>query len=263
MVSSSYFNDCNDFLDAELLRLSDHGGDAVLDSFDFILEEDGGDGELLFASTSTKVASSLLGMDFQFETLENSLNNIHMDSDDTDETKEEDQARPPVRRRGKRDASPSKKRVEMNDINFDPPKVKAENIEVKQQNRRQYERSGSCSDISMSSCESSSDQPTATDEKGPESSKVIYNEALQKLADSMKRSEETRRQVMMQRNMLPPDQQRALSLASVQLKHQNQQAQSSIMASFFTGSRRTLTNSLEQSRRQISMYMGQVNHRTL
>ena len=79
----------------------------------------------------------------------------------------------------------------------------------------------------------------------------------------MKRTEESRRHVMMQRNMLSLDQQRALSLAKEQLQQQNQQVQSSIMTSFFTGSRGTLTDGLEQSRKQISMYMGQVNHQTM
>jgi hypothetical protein len=109
-----------------------------------------------------------------------------------------------------------------------------------------------------------------------------YNKALQRLAESMKRTEESRSQVMKQRKMiLTPEQESALVRAKEQLAQQNEQvsrqqtpaaapvtppqdtARSSIMAAFFSGSRGTLTNGLEQSRKQLGMYMGQMNNHTL
>lgn len=47
-----------------------------------------------------------------------------------------------------------------------------------------------------------------------------YNKALQRLAESMKRTEESRSHVMMQRDMLTPEQKRALSAAKQQLNKQ-------------------------------------------
>ena len=82
---------------------------------------------------------------------------------------------------------------------------------------------------------------------------------LQKLFESMKRTEESRRHVMMHRSMLTKEQQLAIHLAKEQLAHQNERAQSG----FFSGSRSTLTNGLEQSRMQLSLYVGQMANKTL
>jgi hypothetical protein len=103
-----------------------------------------------------------------------------------------------------------------------------------------------------------------------------YNEALQKLADSMQRTEETRRQVMLQRQILMPMQQQGQVLAQIQRVHQPpppspeqveggrsiSPGRSSILNAFFSGSRCTLTNGLDQSRKQLSMYMTQINQQT-
>jgi hypothetical protein len=103
-----------------------------------------------------------------------------------------------------------------------------------------------------------------------------YNEALQKLADSMQRTEETRRQVMLQRQILMPMQQQGQVLAQTQRVYQPpppspeqveggrsiSPGRSSILNAFFSGSRCTLTNGLDQSRKQLSMYMTQINQQT-
>ena len=103
-----------------------------------------------------------------------------------------------------------------------------------------------------------------------------YNEALQKLADSMQRTEETRRQVMLQRQILIPMQQQGQVLAQTQRVYQRpppspeqveggrsiSPGRSSILNAFFSGSRCTLTNGLDQSRKQLSMYMTQINQQT-
>jgi hypothetical protein len=132
--------------------------------------------------------------------------------------------------------------------------------------------------------------------------KAQYYEALQKLAESMQRTEVSRRQVIMHRHMLTPEQIFALEMAKEQLRRQQHQTQlaavarqqqesrrpslegqvgdnppttsttntrslspgrSSIMDAFFSGSRGNLTNGLDQSRAQLGNYMGQMNHRIL
>ena len=64
---------------------------------------------------------------------------------------------------------------------------------------------------------------------------------------------------MMHRSMLTEEQQLAILLAKEQLAHQNERAQSG----FFSGSRSTLTNGLEQSRMQLSLYVGQMANKTI
>jgi len=129
--------------------------------------------------------------------------------------------------------------------------------------------------------------------------KAQYSEALQKLAESMQRTEESRRHVIMHRHMLTPEQKLALELAKQQLRqHQIQfvalqqqfrpsseqprqstfsssqvgadsstttrslsPVRSSIMDAFLSGSRGNLTNGLDQSRAQLGNYMGQMNQR--
>lgn len=123
-----------------------------------------------------------------------------------------------------------------------------------------------------------------------------YNEALYKLAQSMKRSNESRRHMIHCREMLTPQQQEALTTAKEQLQQMNHQVQqqvdqqvvaapvpqgdvqqcpqasvdplndtpsSSRVTAFLSGSRGTLTTGLEQSRKQLSVYMGQMKNQTL
>jgi hypothetical protein len=115
-----------------------------------------------------------------------------------------------------------------------------------------------------------------------------YSQALMKLAYSMQRTEESRKQVMLQRSLLTPDQQHALKIAKEQFRVQteliaqkSQQVQtasnntysrqvnnappissSSIIDAFFSGSRGSLTTGLDQSRMQLNNYMGNVHQRS-
>jgi len=87
---------------------------------------------------------------------------------------------------------------------------------------------------------------------------------LQKLFESMKRTEESRRHVMRHRVMLTVEQQQVIYRAKELLAHQSQieRAHSPTMAAFLSGSRTTLTNGLEQSRRQLSAYVNQMANET-
>lgn len=88
-----------------------------------------------------------------------------------------------------------------------------------------------------------------------------YNAALKKLAESMKRSEDSRRHVMEQRKLLPPEQQRALAMAREQLKEQNEHAfqqpkSSSSVTSLFPAcaSRDALAKGILRGKKHISTY---------
>lgn len=266
-MKTSFPNDS--FLDAVPLHLSANG---ALDDFDFILEE-GEDGERLFADSKNSTDLEVLlsnsngSAAMDFETLESSLNNMRFDSiDENDQMRTSCGSLRASRRSRQRDRSPSPQagtrnpRFQMNTVNFDPPS--------------QLVHQTSHSDLSMCSQKTQSSS-------GVPPSEAQYTEALQNLAESMKRTEESRRHVMMQRNMLTLAQQQALSSAKEELNQRQQQVQaqqqhqvvppqavnsprdfdgrSSIMAAFFSGSRGTLTNGLEQSRKQLGMYMGSVN----
>jgi hypothetical protein len=138
----------------------------------------------------------------------------------------------------------------------------------------------------MDTDELSSNQPRRPSEE--------YSQALMKLAYSMQRTAESRKQVMLQRSLLTPDQQHALKIAKEQFRVQtelvakkSQQVQSnntssrqvcpentssmmtnppisssSIIDAFFSGSRGSLTTGLDQSRMQLNNYMGNVHQRT-
>lgn len=108
-----------------------------------------------------------------------------------------------------------------------------------------------------------------------------YHSTLSSLAESMKRTEHSRQQVILQRSLLTPDQHdaledaRARQLQAIQTEalipvqsapHASLEecpTRSGILDAFFAGSRGTLTNGLEQSRRQLRSYMGQVQKQTL
>ena len=114
----------------------------------------------------------------------------------------------------------------------------------------------------------------------PDEQQAKYHSALASLADSMKKTESSRRQVMLQRSLLTPEQRASLeearnrqlqaiqteALIPVQTQHHVRDlspTRSNIMNQFFSGSRGTLTNGLEQSRRQLKSYMSQVQNQTL
>lgn len=114
-----------------------------------------------------------------------------------------------------------------------------------------------------------------------------YHEAIQKLAQSMKRTELSRRQLMMLRTpsgaQASPQHHQPQQMVVTSAQQQLQQrvagaspfvktrslsdealssidGRSSIVADFFSGSRGTLTNGLEHSRRQLKMYVDQVGN---
>eukprot|EP00580_Thalassiosira_gravida_P003489 CAMPEP_0201618764 /NCGR_PEP_ID=MMETSP0492-20130828/39894_1 /ASSEMBLY_ACC=CAM_ASM_000837 /TAXON_ID=420259 /ORGANISM="Thalassiosira gravida, Strain GMp14c1" /LENGTH=249 /DNA_ID=CAMNT_0048087441 /DNA_START=236 /DNA_END=985 /DNA_ORIENTATION=+ len=249
MNSSADYNDFSVFLDDEL------GGD---DEFNFIFEDDGGDGVCEFDGLLANSIGSA-GIDLKFETIGH-YNVV---------PSQEDEASLPTNSvdcqhslRSKRERSPSPRPCKqqgfhMNTVNFEPPAKRV-----------------SDSDISMSYTRSSSETPSASHQVYEEPTAIHpytkdqYTKALHNLAESMKRSEMTRRHVMMQHDMLAPEQQRALYLAKERLCRQNQQVQQeqqpspAVVASFFHASG-SFAEKIEESRKKIGMYMSQMNHRTL
>lgn len=335
MTASNYqtaFPDDSEFLDAEPLHLSEHG---ALDDFDFILDQDDEDvgDERLFADSrgssdldvllagaaGSNLASSRgsATMDFQLEaeTLQHSLNNMHFDPigevvGDDEVMRSSSSSRGsyrPSRGRSRRARSPGPLQSHsrsFNAVNFDPTPVAPADQQF-HGHRRQPQRQTSHGDLSMCSYATAQSSMGGGDRRrysesvinnGPQE-QSNYNKALQRLAESMKRTEESRNHVMMQRKMLlTPEQELALSSAKEQLRKQNEQVsqqqqqgvppppaprnndaqgqeartsrplspgRSSIMTAFFSGSRGTLTSGLEQSRKQLGLYMGQVNQQTL
>jgi hypothetical protein len=277
--------------------------------FDFVLDDDVEDERGVLAnSRGSSVMEELLlsrstnapgsdTMDYQdFDDLGNSLTDVL--PFDAMMTLSGSQSLP-ARRRGKRstqngpasrsfnDGQKTKPLYALNrDIKFDPP--------VKRMSH------GDISMCSYATAQSSHDCPPLSNTPLPaqlveEGDEAQYSEALQKLAESMRRTEESRKLVLMQRRMLTPDQQHSLNVAKEQLRQQTQlvaqqfqpsqeqpqrcsfsssqggdssttrslsPGRSSIMDAFFSGSRGTLTNGLDQSRTQLGNYMGQMNQRT-
>ena len=134
-------------------------------------------------------------------------------------------------RRGKRDRSTSP-----------PPPIREISINHSS-SPHSHERHTSTSDLSMTSTSSSN-----------------YTEALQSLANSMKRTESTRKfMVQMKQQYLTPEQQEALSNAKEQLSKQNQlisqqQSNSSSGGGFMSA--------LGASQKKLNQYLGNV-HQTL
>lgn len=232
---TTFFND-SDIIDLEL-RCSGQS-DVFLDDLDFILDDegvtDGGD-DVGILDNSRRLSKSreLVAMDIQeFD----AWKNAHFDEYDT-----------------------------VNMIHASRPyQVDMLNeVEVAPLDQRQT----LCEDDAPCPCF----RPKALDEHAQ--FEAEYNEALQSLADSMQRTEVTRRQVMLQRQILMPMQQQQTQQVQQQVfppppspqQHQDRSispGRSSILNAFFSGSRCTLTNGLEQSRKQLNMYMTQMNQQT-
>lgn len=183
--------------------------------------------------------------------------------------------------RSRRGRSPAanrpRKRISVKDVDFDP----APALGDAQQHRH------SQSDLSLCSFNTAQTSQMAVDPLNSSSAsalnhdeQVSYHSALASLAQSMQRTEQSRRQVMLQRSLLTPNQRVALedarnrqlqaiqteALIPVQTPTSTRElspTRSSIVNAFFAGSRGTLTNGLEQSRRQLRNYMGQVQNQTL
>lgn len=266
------FPDVSEFLDSEPLpeplHLSEQGNaDADLDDFDFILEDEDG-GHLLFADSkgSSGFDCILAAMECQGEMLESSLNHMQIEAiQENEEAHYVPSYRP---RRSQRDRSPNpqaKQRFRASDeVDFDPP---ARDISFVQQHQRQTSHSD-LSTCSYATAQSSSSAARQYSNK-TQYDESQYGEALKNLAESMKRSDESRRVVaMMRRRMLSPEQRRALSAEKERLREESQrvaaQQESSIVANLFSGSYGgMLTNGLEQGRKQLGLYMSQVNNQTL
>ena len=231
------FPDDAAFLDAEPLHLSETGD---LDGFDFLL--DGGDDlDALFPCTA-----SLLNFEAALATSLDQMSVQEMYQPRRAPSKRNDlsQSLPPQRRRR---LSISRRSLQLGgSLDFDPPS-------------QQAQRHASQPDISSSTslAESINRRVSETSYASQESTgqQSNYNQALQRLADSMRRTERSRDVVLAQRKMLTPEQQRALSSAKERLPQVSVPPPSSLVSQFFSGSRGTLTNGLEQSRKQLSSYM--------
>lgn len=183
--------------------------------------------------------------------------------------------------RSRRGRSPAanrpRKRISVKDVDFDP----APSLDDVHQNLHNQ------SELSLCSFNTAQTSQVAADPLNASVNSLVkpddqanYQSALASLAQSMQRTEQSRRQVMLQRSLLTPNQRVALEEA----RHRQLQAiqtealipvqtptstrdlsptRSSIVNAFFAGSRGTLTNGLEQSRRQLRNYMGQVQNQTL
>lgn len=126
-------------------------------------------------------------------------------------------------------------------------------------------------DSTPSSSSLSLDQLNGHANNGGMQQDTSYQDALKKLSDCMTRTDLSRRQIsMMEQRTQTHDQVRSKVFASIQKEIQRSAAtstslpprnvspisedRSSIMADFFSGSRGTLTNELEYSRRQLKIY---------
>jgi len=184
--------------------------------------------------------------------------------------------------RSRRGRSPAanrpRKRISVKDVDFDP----TPSLGDTQQHRHSHDDLSLCSFNTAQTSQVASDPLNASSSSllKPDGEQVNYHSALASLAQSMQRTEQSRRQVMLQRSLLTPNQRVALEEA----RHRQLQAiqtealipvqtptstremsptRTSIVNAFFAGSRGTLTNGLEQSRRQLRNYMGQVQNQTL
>ena len=138
-------------------------------------------------------------------------------------------------RRGKRDRSSSP-----------PPPIRE--ISINHSSSPHHERHTSTSDLSMTSSTSSSN----------------YTEALQSLANSMKRTESTRKfMVQMKQQYLTPEQQEALSNAKEQLSKQNQLISQQGTTSSASSGGGGFMSALGASQKKLNQYLGNTVGQTL
>jgi hypothetical protein len=173
-------------------------------------------------------------------------------------------------------ATRPRKRISVKDVDFDP----IPSLETQQHRHSIDDLASLCSFNTAQTSDPLHNSSTSLSLLNPEEQQVSYHSALSSLAQSMKRTEESRRQVMMQRSLLTPAQRASLeearnrqlqaiqteALIPVQTPTSTRElspTRSGIVDAFFAGSRSTLTNGLEQSRRQLRNYMSQVQNQTL
>lgn len=256
------FPDESEFLDALPLRgLGEEG----LDDFDAFLDDNYDDRFLANSQGSVAMdrifadSQGSATMDCEFECLSKSMENVTLDF--IDEVGEQPQQRKSQQngdRRARsvrgRSPSPPRRRFHIqNNINFDPTPLP-------------YDCSSSARD-DVSMCSFNTAQTDASCFSISPGTQARYNESLERLAQSMKRTEESRRQVLMQRELLlksaaDESMMRRASAMAPSVRPLSP-GRSSIMTAFFSGSRGTLTNGLEHSRRQLRMYMNQINNQSL
>mmetsp|Transcript_9127 Transcript_9127/g.19494 ORF Transcript_9127/g.19494 Transcript_9127/m.19494 type:complete len:461 (+) Transcript_9127:178-1560(+) len=106
--------------------------------------------------------------------------------------------------------------------------------------------------FNRTACKSENENTTSSPVSAVPLTPEEYNAALEKLAQSMKRTEASRQHLLQHREELEAAKREILL----------DQQRSIAMAQFLSGSRSTLTGGLEQSRRQIASYMGNMNHQT-
>lgn len=251
--------------------------DVVLDVFEFTLEEENDD---LILDSSQR--SSAIGMDFQFDAMKESLtssmneltfDDVNANGDDDEESEEE---REHIRRprsdarssQARRSLLSNSKKFELpKTINFDPPANGSrtaphhDDVSIDSYNTAQTTQPTQHVNTALKTSASLSSLGHSSVITNDE-----YSEALAHFAQTMKKTEESRKLVMIQRNILA-QQQEQQRRAEEQARQQVAQAialrrASAMNTSQFFTSTGTLTSGLAQSRRQLQMYMAQMNGQT-
>ena len=285
VMSSTFtaFHDDSEFLDALPLKLGD---DEAMDDFDLCLDDQNVE-QLLAQSNGSSV------MDFQFDSMCASMGSINFESNNfhtVDEELQQDDAAQPTRhyhesrvRIGRRRSpSPPRKRLHISStVDFDPLPYDHHSTSHDEVSMCSYSTAQTALEIHhLCMQEQEQQQLRCTSELSCDTScfppspvtQAQYNEALEKLARSMKRTEESRRLVIIARELqlkaaenerMLMRQQNLSDLSKCGVVRSLSPGRSSVMAAFFSGSRETLTSGLEQSRMQLRMYMNQVNNQTL
>lgn len=248
-----------------------NASDVNLDGFDFNFE--GENDDLMLADSKT----SNVSMDIQFEEMKEELTSSLNDLNFEDALSEEDEPQPmrrPSTSRGRRSLLSKSKTFQMKDINFDPPSANNDSSlkdEISFLTAQAHATNQVSNALPSSASLSSMGQSSVFTLEN-------YNEALEQLAKTMKRTEESRRQVMLQRAMIAQQEEeqrnaeeQAMAFRAASMRSQmntgfegmnNGSSALSGAAGFFTGSNATLTSGLAQSRRQLQMYMAQINGQT-
>ena len=172
-----------------------------------------------------------------------------------------------------------RKRIAMKDVDFDPTPCSGD-AQLDHHSMDDLTSLCSFNTAQTSQAQVAADAPNICSNPLLKSDEQLsYYSALEKLVQCMEQTQQTRRQVALQRSLLTPNQRAALEegrrrqLLAIQTEalipvqttspRELSPTRSSIMNAFFAGSRNTLTNGLEQSRRQLRNYMGQVQNQTL
>jgi len=252
-----------------------NSSDVNLDGFDFNLEADD-----MLADSKTSTVSN---MDFHFESMKeelvSSLNDLKFD-DCLEEEEEEPARRPPAdarAARSRRSLLSKSKTFAINAVDFNPPANK-DHDDASVNSYRTAPTTDQTSLRSSASLSSMAQSSVFTPDN--------YNEALEHLARTMKRTEESRRQLMLQRAIMTQAEEKRRLQAEEQAALHAQQAMAfqntmrsnqyqgsfdtvnngggslSGAAAFLSGSSGTLTSGLAHSRRQLQMYMAQMNGQT-